>query len=344
MARVLRRRCMGVFRSRRWGVRAVAARSDHDGGGGAGRGRRGPGGDGRDELSSESGGAVGPRLRGRDAGGGAAHRADAAAGPERVGDRRGVRVPAGRRVRAAGGDAWDRGFLRAASIGWESLEAEPLGRGRGCVTGARSSWSGVWCRCPPIPGRAASSTPRGCARWGSRTCSTGLRRARASGIPGSTSWRRNWTTSGITCGRGWSRGGRSRRVYGGVWSGSRWRSGRPSAGSRGASTAATRPMTTGGRRWRGRRRRPGSLWGRRPSLSLSQGERGLRTRWAASAAVALPPSPQPSPSRERGPEAEAVGCGGLWGGRAVGGCAAVALPPSPPTLSLAGEGAGGRRR
>ena len=28
-------------------------------------------------------------------------------------------------------NAWDRGFLRAASIGWESLEAEPLGRGRG---------------------------------------------------------------------------------------------------------------------------------------------------------------------------------------------------------------------
>ena len=28
-------------------------------------------------------------------------------------------------------NAWDRGFLRSASIGWESLEAEPLGRGRG---------------------------------------------------------------------------------------------------------------------------------------------------------------------------------------------------------------------
>ena len=214
---------MGVFRLRRRGVRGGRGASDHVGGGGAGRCRRGRRGDGRDELSSESGGAWAHDYAGRTPSAGIAYRADAAAGPERVGDRRGVRVPAGRRVRAAGGErlgpAASSAPPRSAGRAWRRSRWAAAG---GCVTGARSSWNGVWCRCPPIRGRAASSTPRECGRWGSTTCSTGRRGrgARASGIPRSTSWRRSWTTSGTTCGRGWSRGGRSRRVYGGVWRGS----------------------------------------------------------------------------------------------------------------------------
>ena len=43
-------------------------------------------------------------------------------------------------------NAWDKGFLQAASISWLPVESVPV-QGRRCAMCARNCWSGRLCRC-----------------------------------------------------------------------------------------------------------------------------------------------------------------------------------------------------